>query len=141
MEALMRFGSGRFFLALLLAAVCVLAGSCSLPPGIIELTVNNDPGLDAALLTGTLVIMVRESESSELVASASVAGRTLDSSDPHEYSYGGAGEGRYIVIAYLDVNLDGTMNAGDVVPTFPFPTIDVISEETTPVTITLDHTL
>ena len=135
----MRFGSGRFFLAMLLAAACLLAGSCSLPPGVIELTVANTLGMDD--YNGTLIIMVRESESSDLVASSSVSGYTLDSSDPYEYSYGGAGEGRYIVIAFLDVNTDATMNTGDIVPTFPFPTVDVISEETTAVTITLDHAM
>jgi hypothetical protein len=133
----MRFGSGRFFLAMLLAAACVLAGSCSLPPGVIELTVGS--AIDVEDATGTLVIMVRESESSELVASSSVPGYVLDSSNPYEYSYGGAGEGRYIVIAFLDVDPDGTMNVGDAVPTFPFPTVDVVSEETTSVTITLNH--
>ena len=132
----MRFGSGRFFLAMLLAAACLLAGSCSLPPGVIELSVANTLGMDDS--NGTLIIMVRESESSDLVASSSVSGYTLDSSDPYEYSYGGAGEGRYIVIAFLDVNTDGIMNVGDVVPPFPFPTVDVFSEETTAVTITLD---
>jgi uncharacterized protein (DUF2141 family) len=127
----------RIAVAILLAAAGLLAGSCSLPPGTIELTVANTVGMNGN--TGTLVIMIRESESSDLVSSGQVAGRTLLDSDPYEYSYGGASEGLYTVIAFLDVNTDGTMNAGDIVPTFPFPSAAVLSEQTTTVTITLDH--
>jgi hypothetical protein len=137
----MRFGSGRFFLAILLAAAGVLAGSCSLPPGVIELTVSSDATYGGGGWTGTLRILIRESKSGDLVASSSVSGYPLDFSDPYEYSYGGAGEGRYVVIAYLDVDDDGTFNAGDVGPTALFPNVDVTSEETTEVSITLDKTM
>ena len=135
----MRFGSSRFFLAVLLAAACLLAGSCSLPPGVIELTVANTDTAGVDGETGTLRIMIRDSKSGDLASGGQVAGYVLDSADPYEYSYGGAGEGEYTVIAFLDKNLDGTMNAGDIVPTGPFPTADVTSEQTTTVTITLDH--
>ncbi len=136
----MRFGSGRFTLFLLLAAACLLAGSCSLPPGTIELTVYSDPSLDAGSLTGTLRIMIRDSKSGDLASASQVAGHVLDSTDPYEYSYGGASEGEYTVIAFLDMApLDGVMNAGDIVPTGDFPGADVTSEQTTPVSITLDH--
>ena len=138
----MRFGSGRFTLFMLLAAACLLAWSCSpsLPPGTIELTVASDPSLDLDTWRGTLVIMIRDSKSGDLASASQVAGHVLDSTDPYEYSYGGASEGEYTVIAFLDMApLDGVMNAGDIVPTGAFPSADVTSEQTTPVSITLDH--
>jgi len=136
----MRFGSVRFTLAMFLAAACLLAGSCSpsLPPGTIELTVANTVGVDGQ--TGTLRIMIRDSKSGDLASGGQVADYVLDSADPYEFSYGGASEGQYTVIAFLDMApLDGVMNTGDIVPTGAFPAADVISEQTTTVSITLDH--
>lgn len=133
----MRFGSGRFALCLLLAATCLLAASCSLPPGTIELTVASDPSYDGGAWTGTLRIVIRDSKSGELVAGSTFPGYTLDSTDPYEYSYAGAGEGRYIVAAYLDLD-DNLLDNGDVIPTGPFPNVDVLSEQTTTVSILLN---
>jgi uncharacterized protein (DUF2141 family) len=131
--------SVRLGIVALLAAACLIAASCSGAPGTIELTVSNSVGMDSE--TGTLIIRIRESKSGDLAASASVAGHTLDSGNPYEYSYGGASQGTYSVIAFLDKDISGDLSIGDIIPTGTWPSADVNAGETTTVSLVLDSTM
>jgi hypothetical protein len=127
----------RFVLPGLLAAVLLLAMSCAQAPGVIEVTVTWPEFMDTN--DGDTRIEIHEDTvSGDLAACSTASGYPLSFTHPYQYSYSGAAPGVYVVIAYLDVNTNGFKDVGDVVPSADYPSVLVLSEETSSTTINLD---
>lgn len=109
---------------------------CAVDGNSLDLTIDcSGTGCDKS---GNIIIQVKDSGGSVVKTDATLTGRTLTNGVSIAHTVTDVPENAQTVLTFLDVNTDGSLNAGDVISSGPNPDLDYGAITSSSATVTLD---